>query len=299
MRGVFGVPAIYLASALPNLLATFFLPGQAMRERVSEADAHSVMAILMSCRGADSNEGPGSSPRISNSNWSTCPGHSPRRMSCSFASRPAASAAATCMATMAARAEGFLPSSWAMRPRALLRRWATLLTNFRAGDRVTFDSTVYCGKCFFCLRGQINLCDNREVIGVSTPAFRRMGAFAEFVTVPARIAYALPDNMSFTHAALIEAVSVAVHAVSLTPDCAGRYGGCGGRGDDRAAHVAGGAVGRRGAGVCGRSGRCAARDGAQPGSNRDIQLAQRRCGCANSGADRGARRTMLRWSAWV
>lgn len=88
---------------------------------------------------------------------------------------------------------------------------------FRAGDRVTFDSTVSCGKCFYCLRGQINLCDHREVIGVSTPAFRRMGAFAEYVTVPARIAYPLPDNMSFPHAALIEAVSVAVHAVSLTP----------------------------------------------------------------------------------
>ena len=89
--------------------------------------------------------------------------------------------------------------------------------NYRAGDRVTFDSTVYCGKCFFCLRGQINLCDNREVIGVSTPAFRRMGAFAEFVAVPARTAYPLPDNMTYSHAALIEAVSVAVHAVSLTP----------------------------------------------------------------------------------
>jgi L-iditol 2-dehydrogenase len=89
--------------------------------------------------------------------------------------------------------------------------------NFRAGDRVTFDSTVYCGKCFYCLRGQINLCENREVIGVSTPTFRRMGAFAEFVTVPARIAYPLPDSMSYAHAAMIEAVSVAVHAVSLTP----------------------------------------------------------------------------------
>jgi len=89
--------------------------------------------------------------------------------------------------------------------------------NFRAGDRVTFDSTVYCGKCFYCLRGQINLCDSREVIGVSTPAFRRMGAFAEFVAVPARIAYPLPDNMPYPHAALIEAASVAVHAVSLTP----------------------------------------------------------------------------------
>jgi L-iditol 2-dehydrogenase len=91
------------------------------------------------------------------------------------------------------------------------------VTGFRPGDRVTFDSTVYCGKCFFCLSGEANLCDNREVIGVSTPAFRRMGAFAEFVTVPARIAYHLPDNMPFAHAAMIEAVSVAVHAVSLTP----------------------------------------------------------------------------------
>jgi len=89
--------------------------------------------------------------------------------------------------------------------------------NFRPGDHVTFDSTISCGKCFYCRRGQVNLCNDREVIGVSTPDFRRMGAFAEYVTVPARITYLLPDNMPFAHAALIEAVSVAVHAVSLTP----------------------------------------------------------------------------------
>jgi len=89
--------------------------------------------------------------------------------------------------------------------------------HFSVGDRVTFDSTVYCGKCFFCQRGLVNLCDDREVIGVSTPLFRRMGAFAEYVCVPERIAYPLPANMPFAHAALIEAVSVAVHAVSLTP----------------------------------------------------------------------------------
>jgi L-iditol 2-dehydrogenase len=52
------------------------------------------------------------------------------------------------------------------------------VSRFQPGDRVTFDSTVFCGKCFFCLRGQVNLCDEREVIGVSTPSFRRMGAFA-------------------------------------------------------------------------------------------------------------------------
>jgi L-iditol 2-dehydrogenase len=95
------------------------------------------------------------------------------------------------------------------------------VTEFHPGERVTFDSTVYCGKCFYCERGQINLCDHREVIGVSTPWFRRMGAFAEFVTVPARIAYRLPDNLHYAHAALIEAVSVAVHGASLTPIEAG------------------------------------------------------------------------------
>lgn len=91
------------------------------------------------------------------------------------------------------------------------------VSGFKRGDRVTFDSTVYCGRCFFCQRGEVNLCDHREVIGVSTPTFRRMGAFAEYVAVPERIAYALPDSMPFAHAAMIEAVSVAVHAVSLTP----------------------------------------------------------------------------------
>ncbi len=87
---------------------------------------------------------------------------------------------------------------------------------FKAGDRVTFDSTVYCGACGFCQRGEINLCDNRQVVGVSTPDFRRAGAFAEFVAVPERIVYRLPDDLSFPEAAMLEAVAVAVHAVTVT-----------------------------------------------------------------------------------
>ncbi len=85
--------------------------------------------------------------------------------------------------------------------------------NFSAGDRVTFDSTVSCGSCDYCTRGQINLCDNRMVLGVSCGEYRRHGAFAEYVSVPARILYRLPANLPFERAALIEAVSVAVHAV--------------------------------------------------------------------------------------
>jgi len=89
--------------------------------------------------------------------------------------------------------------------------------NFRQGDRVTFDSTIYCGECAFCRRGEVNLCDRREVLGVSCGDYRRAGAFAEFVVVPARSAYHLPENLSFPEAALLEAVSVALHAVSLVP----------------------------------------------------------------------------------
>jgi len=84
------------------------------------------------------------------------------------------------------------------------------------GDRVTFDSTIYCGQCFYCARGQVNLCENREVMGVSPGPYRRHGAFAEFVAVPRRIVYRLPGNLSYEQAALIEAVSVAAHAVSLS-----------------------------------------------------------------------------------
>ncbi len=85
------------------------------------------------------------------------------------------------------------------------------------GDRVTFDSTVYCGKCFFCVRGDVNLCENRQVVGVAPKEYRRHGAFAEFVSVPRRIMYRLPDTFPYEQAALIEAVSIGVHAVSITP----------------------------------------------------------------------------------
>ena len=93
---------------------------------------------------------------------------------------------------------------------------------FRTGDRVTFDSTVYCGECDFCRRGEVNLCDQREVVGVSCGDYRRHGAFAEFVTVPERIVYRLPEAMGFSEAAMLEAISVALHAVHLSGDGAGK-----------------------------------------------------------------------------
>lgn len=86
--------------------------------------------------------------------------------------------------------------------------------DFRPGDRVTFDSTIYCGSCFFCRRGEINLCDNRRVLGVSCGEYRLHGAFAEYVAVPERVLYRVPDALSLERAAMIEPCSIAFHAVN-------------------------------------------------------------------------------------
>ena len=91
------------------------------------------------------------------------------------------------------------------------------VTGFSPGDAVTFDSTIWCGRCAFCREGVVNLCDDRRVLGVSTGEYRRDGAFAERVVVPARVVYALPAGVSMVEAALTEPLAVALHAVSRTP----------------------------------------------------------------------------------
>jgi L-iditol 2-dehydrogenase len=91
------------------------------------------------------------------------------------------------------------------------------VTGWQPGDRVTFDIAAYCGQCYFCRRGMINLCDHRRIVGVSTPEFRMHGAFAEYVAIPQQVLYHLPDGLPFEQAAMMEAVSVGAHALERTP----------------------------------------------------------------------------------
>ena len=91
------------------------------------------------------------------------------------------------------------------------------VTDFKKGDRVCFDSTVYCNKCSPCRKGFYNRCENRQVLGVSTPGFKRHGAFAEYVAVPWWIVAKIPDDMSYVHAALLEPVSIGMHAANRSP----------------------------------------------------------------------------------
>jgi len=90
------------------------------------------------------------------------------------------------------------------------------VTDYKVGDRVTFDSTVYCGKCPMCREGKVNLCSDRQVLGVSCEDYNRAGCFAEYVCVPAYILYRLPDNVTYVQASMIEPLSVAYHAATRT-----------------------------------------------------------------------------------
>jgi L-iditol 2-dehydrogenase len=87
---------------------------------------------------------------------------------------------------------------------------------FKAGDRITFDSTEFPLDDWFTLQGKYNLSDDRKVLGVSPKEYRRNGAFAEYLVIPEHIAYQLPDAVTFEQAAMVEPVAVATHAINLT-----------------------------------------------------------------------------------
>lgn len=87
--------------------------------------------------------------------------------------------------------------------------------DWKPGDRVTFDSTVYPLDDWYTLEGHYNLSDNREVLGVSPGTYKRNGAFAEYIAIPRHILYKIPDQVSFEQAAMVEAVAVALHSINI------------------------------------------------------------------------------------
>jgi threonine dehydrogenase-like Zn-dependent dehydrogenase len=98
----------------------------------------------------------------------------------------------------------------------IIAKTGSAVQNWKEGDRVTFDSTVYPLNDWFTLRGSYNLSNDREVIGVSPGPYRRNGAFAEFLSVPQHILYRIPDGVSFEHAAVVEAAAVAMHGINIS-----------------------------------------------------------------------------------
>ena len=84
------------------------------------------------------------------------------------------------------------------------------VVGFAVGDRVAVDPSLYCFECYYCRRGQNNLCENWNAIGVSKP-----GGAAEFARAPFANCVKLPDHVSTANAALIEPLSCAVRGYDV------------------------------------------------------------------------------------
>src|SRR5437762_8073244 len=83
------------------------------------------------------------------------------------------------------------------------------VTDVFAGDRVCVHYLVHCGTCEFCARGLEQFCRSGQMIGK-----HRDGGYAEFIKVPARNAFTLPDEISFEVGAVMMCSSAtALHAL--------------------------------------------------------------------------------------
>jgi len=87
------------------------------------------------------------------------------------------------------------------------------VTGHRVGDRVVVQPIITCGKCVNCLAGMPNICTNRRGLGMMSTN----GSNAEAVAVPQQLLYDLPDEVPWEQGALVEPLSVAMHAANMSP----------------------------------------------------------------------------------
>lgn len=80
---------------------------------------------------------------------------------------------------------------------------------YQAGDRVVVNHAIPCGKCRYCLAGDINICPSKIVAGSE----QMMGFFAEYIKVPERTLYRLADEVTWESAALAEPLSIGFHII--------------------------------------------------------------------------------------
>lgn len=83
------------------------------------------------------------------------------------------------------------------------------VTDLHVGVRVAVLPHVFCGSCYFCVRGRQGLCRQLKLTGVSWP----WGGLAECAVVPGYQCIPLPDGVSFEQGAILEPTASVVHAV--------------------------------------------------------------------------------------
>ncbi|MGL5019326.1 MAG: L-idonate 5-dehydrogenase [Luteolibacter sp.] len=95
------------------------------------------------------------------------------------------------------------------------------VSGFSPGDRVVIDPSQPCGHCQPCRSGRYNLCENMRYFGSASCDPHLDGGFAEFVAVPARNCHLMPEAMTWGEAAMLEPLSVALHATQRAGNLAG------------------------------------------------------------------------------
>lgn len=82
--------------------------------------------------------------------------------------------------------------------------------NFKPDDRVVGDTAVSCGKCYNCLTGLYSHCEQLRAVGTINTWD---GAYAEYIVMPERHLFHLPDEVSFDNGALVEPAATALYSV--------------------------------------------------------------------------------------
>lgn len=98
------------------------------------------------------------------------------------------------------------------------------------GERVAVEPGVPCGSCEFCRTGRYNLCEHLSFMGSAVKRQGGEGGMATQIIRPAAFVYPIPEGMTGEQAALVEPVSVAMHAVRRSGIRAGQKAailGCG------------------------------------------------------------------------
>ena len=95
-------------------------------------------------------------------------------------------------------------------------RTGEYVKDLREGQKVTIEPQVFCGRCYPCLHGKYNLCENLKVMG-----FQTAGTASEYFAVDASKVTLLPETMSYDEGAMIEPLAVTVHAAKRFPDLKG------------------------------------------------------------------------------
>ncbi len=93
------------------------------------------------------------------------------------------------------------------------------VTNLKPGNRVAVDPNIYCGKCDQCRAGRLHTCRNGRFLGAPG---QLDGCNTEFVTMPARNCFVIPDSMSFEEGMMVEPFSIGFYATTLAGELKGK-----------------------------------------------------------------------------